>query len=173
MVFFQDISHFSNMRDYLPILNGALFVEIIVLFLALSQKNKSSLQTWYKTFRLSAVIADILIVVLGIIVTRFLYPFIFDTFSIWKFILLLLCVQTIHDILFYGFFTLIPRGKNRMLDLFKDYAKSVGSSAILGDNLIVIFSAIFASILAKYTTNTNIIATIIAVYFIPYFLYIQ
>jgi uncharacterized protein YacL len=173
MVFFQDISHFSNMHDYLPILNGVLFVEIIVLFLALSQKKPSSLQTWYKTYRLSAVIADVLIVVLGIIIARFLYPFIFDTFSIWKFILLLVCLQTIHDILFYGFFTLIPRGKNQMLDLFKDYAKSVGGSAILGDNLIVIFSALFASILAKYTTNTNIIATCIAVYFIPYFLYIQ
>jgi hypothetical protein len=83
------------------------------------------------------------------------------------------CLQTIHDILFYGFSTWVPRGKNQMLDLFKDYAKSVGGSAILGDNLIVIFSALFASILAKYTMNTNIIATIIAVYFIPYFLFIQ
>lgn len=170
---FQDISKFSNMRDYLPILNGALLVELIVLYLSLTQKNGGSLVLWYKKYRLSAVLADVLVVVLGIVVTRFLYPYIFTGFSILKFIGLLVLVQIIHDVLFYGLFSSIPRGKNQMLDLFKDYAKGAGITAILGDSLIVIFSALFASLLAANSINTNIIIMLFTLYFLPYFLYIQ
>ena len=161
MSLFKDISHFSKTSDYLPILNGTILVEIVVLLLTLSQTSETPLVAWYKTYRLSAVLADVLVVILGIIITRFLYPFIFEKFSIVKFIGLLLLVQT------------IPRGKNQMLDLFKDYSKRAGITAILGDNLIVIFSALFASILANLSLNSNIVLMIFTVYFIPYFLYIQ
>jgi len=175
MALFANISNFSNIRDYLPIANGALLVELIVLFLTLSRKPsaKSYLQLWYKKYRLSAVIADVFVVILGIVITRFLYPFFFTEFSIWKFVGLLVLVQIIHDCLFYWVFSTIPRGKNYMLDVFKDYAKGAGITAILGDNLIVIFSALFASMLANYSTNANIIVMLFVVYFIPYFLYIQ
>lgn len=173
MLLFKDISDFSKVQDYLPILNGALLVEIIVLFLSLSQKKGGALQDWYKTYRLSAVLADVLVVILGIVITRFLYPYIFAKFSIWKFIGLLLLIQITHDILFYGVFSWIPRGKNQMLDLFKDYAKGAGVTAILGDSLIVIFSALFASLLAENLVNTNIIIMLFTLYFLPYFLYIQ
>jgi len=161
------------MQDYLPILNGALLVELIVLYLSLTQKNGGSLLAWYKKYRLSAVLADVLVVVLGIVVTRFIYPYIFTGFSIFKFVSLLVVVQIIHDILFYGVFSSIPRGKNQMLDLFKDYAKGAGINAILGDDLIVIFSAIFASLLAANSVNTNIVILLFTLYFLPYFLYIQ
>ena len=173
MTIFKNISVFSNTQDLLPILNGALLVELIVLFLSLSQKNQGSLVKWYKDYRLSAVIADVLVVVLGILVTRFIYPFVFSTFSIWKFIGLLLVVQIIHDTLFYKLFTSIPRGKNIMLDLFKDYAKTAGITAILGDSLIVIFSALFASILGGVSLNYNLCILCFTLYLLPYFLYIQ
>jgi len=173
MTIFKNISIFLNTNDYLPILNGALIVELVVLFLSLSQKNQSSLVKWYKDYRLSAVIADVLVVVLGIIVTRFIYSYIFSSFSIWKFISLLLVVQIIHDSIFYKIFTSIPRGKNIMLDLFKDYAKTAGVTAILGDSFIVIFSALFASILAGLSLNSNLFILCFTLYLIPYFLYIQ
>jgi len=170
---FKNISNFSNTKDYLPILNGTLLVELVVLFLSLSQKNQGSLVKWYKDYRLSAVIADVLVVVLGILVTRFIYPFFFSIFSIWKFIGLLLVVQIIHDTMFYKLFTSIPRGKNVMLDLFKDYAKTAGVTAILGDSLIVIFSALAASILANASLNLNLFILCFTLYLLPYFLYIQ
>jgi hypothetical protein len=173
MSVFKNISVFSNTSDYLPILNGTLLVELIVLFLSLSQKNQTALVQWYKDYRLSAVIADVLVVVLGILVTRFIYPFFFSAFSIWKFIGLLLVVQIIHDIIFYKLFTSIPRGKNVMLDLFKDYAKTAGITAILGDSLIVIFSALGASMLANMSFNSNLFILCFTLYLLPYFLYIQ
>ena len=173
MLLFQDISRFSRMTDYLPIINGAFLVEIVVLYLSLTQKKSSFLQDWYKKYRLAAVMADVLVVILGIVITRLIYPFIFKSFSIWKFVGLLLCIQILHDILFYMFFMSVPKGMNIMLDLFKDYAGGAGITAILGDSLIVIFSALFASIMAAYSVNTNIVILLFSLYFIPYFLYIK
>jgi hypothetical protein len=168
---FTDISHFNNASDYLPILGGVLSVETCVIFLTFFLKGSSVLESWYKQYTLSAVMADVLIVAIGIIITRFLYPFIFREFSIVKFIGLAVTVQIIHDILFYWFFTSIPVGWNRMLDTFKRYSKEVGAYAILGDSLIVIFSCLIASHLAGSSVNTNIINTIVNLYFIPYLLY--
>ena len=171
---FNDISKFNNTSDYLPILVAVLWVETFTIFFAftLNKKYRSSvLESWYKTYRLSAVMTDVIIVILGIIITRFLYPFIFTSFSIWKFIGVALTVQITHDLLFYQFFTAVPTGWNMMLDTFKSYGKEVGISAILGDSLIIIFSCLIASNLATYSVNTNIINLLTTLYFIPYLIY--
>jgi hypothetical protein len=168
---FKDISNFNNTSDYLPILVGVLTVETFVIFFTFATSRSKVLEYWYKTYGLSAVIADVIIVIIGIIITRALYSFIFTGFSIWKFIGLALGVQITHDILFYNFFSRLPLGYNRMIDTFKKYAGEVGPYAILGDSLIVIFSSLIASNLANYNTNTNIISLITTLYFIPYLIY--
>ena len=173
MKLFNDISNFNNVSDYLPILNGILFVETFVIFFTLHNFLRSkTLSLWYKKFQLSAVLADVTIVFLVIILTRFLYHFFFSQFSLILFILLALVIQTIHDFLFYKFFTLVPRGINGMLDVFKDYAKEARQYAILGDSTIIVCSSLFASHFATYSFNANIINLIFTLYFIPYLLYI-
>ena len=83
MKLFGDISNFSNVSDYLPILNGVLFVETFVIFFTLHNFISSkTLSIWYKKFQLSAVLADVSIVFLVIILTRFLYYFFFSQFSL-------------------------------------------------------------------------------------------
>lgn len=173
MKLFNDISNFNNVADYLPILNGILFVETFVIFFTLHNFLRSkTLSLWYRKFQLSAVLADVTIVFLVIILTRFLYRFFFSQFSIVLFILLALVIQILHDVMFYKFFTLVPRGANGMLDVFKDYAKETRQYAILGDSTIIIFSSLCASYLSNYNVNTNIINLIFTLYFIPYLLYI-
>jgi len=168
---FKNISNFSNIGDYLPILNGILFVELFMIYLSLSNRVKSKfLQKWYKKYGLSAVIADVLVIFLGIVIVRFLYPFIFKEFNIVLFVLLGLAVQITHDILFYLFFTSIPRGVNTMLDLFKDYAKEVSTGAIIGDSQLMVCSILSASFFANYSTNANIISLVFNLYFLPYIL---
>ena len=169
----KDISHFSNTTDYLAILNAVLFVDITGVYLTMNNifiKSKY-LQYWYETFGLLAVIADVLIIVIGIIITRFLYHSFFKTFSIWNFIFLALVIQIIHDILFYLFFSrLVPKGQNKMFDVFKNYAKEVGPLAILGDSTMMAASCLLASWYASYSVNINIINLIVTLYLMTYIL---
>jgi hypothetical protein len=114
------------------------------------------LKKWYKKFNLSAAIADTLILVIGIIIARFFYGYLFKEFNIWLFTGLAVVIQIIHDILFYLFFNNIPKGYNYMLDFFKSYAKEVGVGAILGDSLMMILACLLSSYFATFSLNQNI-----------------
>jgi hypothetical protein len=169
---FKNIANFNNIHDYLPLLNAVLITDLFVILLLNTNMIKSRvLRQWYSQYNLSAVIADVFIILIGLIITRAIYYYIFDSFSIVKFIILAVIVQIIHDILFYIFFTNIPRGLNKMLDTFKSYANEVSYKAILADSGMMIMSCFIASYLANKNTNTNIIVLISFVYLLPYLLY--
>jgi len=166
---FKDISNFSNVDDYLPILNGCLNADLIILFLTFHGVFKSFyLKKWYKKYQLSAVLADVLILVIGIILARFFYSYFFDSFNIWKFTFLALCIQITHDFLFYFLFKSLPIGYNSMFDFFKEYAKEVGVGAVIGDSFMMILACLISSNFATYSLNINIIALVFSLYFVPY-----
>ena len=171
---FNDISNFNNINDYLPILNGCLNADIIIIFLVFNNVfNSIYLKKWYNTFKLSASIADTLIIIIGIIIARFFYGYLFKEFNIWLFTGLAVVIQIIHDILFYLLFKNVPEGYNYMLDVFKSYAKEVGVGAILGDSLMMILACLLSSYFATFSLNQNIITLIITSYFIPYMIYYE
>jgi len=171
---FNNISNFTNVNDYLPILNGALNADLIILFLLYHGLIKSIyLKKWYKSFNLSATIADILILMIGIIIARFVYSYIFSDFNIWLFTGLAVVIQITHDILFYLLFNNIPKGYNYMLDFFKLYAKEVGVGAILGDSFMMILACLLSSYFATFSLNVNIITLVISFYFLPYMIYYE
>ena len=168
----KNIANFNNVNDYLPLFNAVLITDLFVILLLNARVLKSNvLKKWYSQYNLSAVIADVLIILIGLIITRYIYYYIFDTFSLLKFIILAVLVQITHDILFYIVFKNIPRGVNKMLDTFKDYANEVSYKAILSDSGMMIMSCIIASYLANKNTNTNIIVLISFLYLLPYLLY--
>ena len=170
--YFKNISNFSDVSDYLPILNGVIITDIFVIFLLLRKFiNSSVLIIWYKDFSLGAVIADVLIIFIGIIIARFIYPYIFDKYLLIQFIGLVVVIQVIHDILFYLFVSSVPRGVSKILDVFKDYGKENGLKAIISDSAMMISSVLIASYLKGQTLNTNIIVLIVSVYLVPYFIY--
>jgi len=169
---FKNIADFKNINDYLPLFNAVLITDLFVIFLLNTRVIKSQvLRQWYSQYNLSAVIADVLIILIGLIITRAIYYYVFDNFSIVKFVILAVIVQIIHDILFFVFFSNIPRGVNKMLDTFKDYAKDVSYKAILADSGMMIMSCLIASYLVNKSTNTNIIVLISFLYLLPYLLY--
>jgi len=166
---FKDISDFNNVNDYLPILNGCINADLLVLFLLFHGIfNSFYLKKWYKKYQLNAVLADVLILFIGIILARFFYKYLFNSFSIWKFTGLAVCIQIIHDILFYLLFKNLPVGYNAMLDFFKEYAKEVGVKAILGDSFMMIVACLFSSYFATQSLNMNIITLVTSTYFFPY-----
>ena len=169
---FKNIANFSNTKDYLPLLTGVLITDMfVILLLNMKLINSQVLRKWYSEYNLSAVIADVLIILIGLIIARAIYYYIFDNFSILKFILVAVVVQVIHDILFYILFKNVPRGMNRMLDTFKDYANEVSYKAIISDSGMMVMAAIIASYLAGESLNKNIIVLVVSVYVLPYLLY--
>ena len=169
----KDISNFSNLNDYLPILNGAVLSDIIIIFILYYTPffNSKYLMKWYETYRLSGIIADVFIIIIGFVITRYIYSRLNLEWNPLKFLLLYLIVQITHDFLFYLFFNSVPRGLNRMLDLFKDYAIEVSYKAILGDSFMIIIAVIAAMIFANFSLNTNIIILVVLIYLIPFVLY--
>ena len=168
---FKDISLFNNINDYLPILNAILVVEIVVIMLTYSNMLGKYLRIWYQQFLLSALLADVLVIFIVVIIARAIYYYIFDTFSIINFILVMLVIQITHDILLYIMISIIPRGANKMIDLFKDYADEVSYKAIIGDSIMIIATGLIASYLANFDANINIIIFAVFIYLLQYILH--
>lgn len=172
----KNISSFSHTGDYLPILTAALIVDMIVLTMIISGYIRvKSLNDWYIRFGFLAVVADVLSIVIGVVIARFLYTAFWTSaggsYSIITFMILTCMVQLIHDILFAGFFNRVPRGQNQMLDVFQDYAKEVGLTILAADSGMMIGTVLLASLLVNGQTNTNIVVLIVASYILPYLVY--
>ena len=169
---FENISQFKNISDYLPIITAALIVDMFILVrVVFGYIRIKSLNNWYNKFGFLAVVADVLSIVIGIIMSRFLYPFFFKEYLLLPFLGLTCIVQLIHDILFYFFFTSIARNKSAMLDVFKDYAKEVGFQILLVDSLMMVSTILLASYMKSLSLNSNIIILIVSLYILPYLLY--
>ena len=168
-----DILNFNQVSDYLPILNAVLFTDLFfmgILYYTPLLKSKN-LARWYETYRLSGMLCDITIIMIGFVIARAIYKKIFREFSAWKFIVLLVVIQVIHDLLFAGAFYSIPKGANKMIDMFKDYGDEHGGGAILGDSLMMVMAGFLAMVLVNLGQNFNIIILLVLLYFTPYILY--
>ena len=169
---FKNIANFNNTSDYLPLFNGVLITDLFVILLSNMKIIQSSvLIKWYADFNLYAVIADVLIIFIGLIIVRAIYYYVFTEFSILKFVALALVVQFIHDMLFYASFSSVTRGMNRMLDPLIDYAKEEYYKAVLADGGMMAMASLIASYLAGKNLNTNLIVVISSLYLLPYILY--
>ena len=160
-----------NINEYLPLFNAVLITDLVgILLLNLGIIKSEVLNKWYKTYNLTAIISDVLIIVIVLIIAKTIYYFIFKKFSLIKFIIIALILQIIHDILFYLMITIIPQGTNRMIDTFKAYAKELSYIAIIGDSCMIIMASILFNYFTKMNANTNIIILIISMYILPYLL---
>jgi hypothetical protein len=131
------------------------------------------LDGWYKKYRLSAMIADILIGVLYILLGRYLVYKMGLKLGLTAFTALCVAIQIFFDFLFFIFFTMIPKGSNDMLDFFKVYSKEIGASALLGDSFLVILAVIISALLNQSSYDTNIVLLILSIYLAPYFIYMK
>jgi len=168
----KHIARFSNTSDYLPILNGVLLTDLFVIALVIGGAIGSSvLKRWYREFTLAGVIADVLIIFIGIVIARFLYPYVFEEYSLGRFLVLVVMIQVLHDVLFYSLVKAIPRGRSKIMDVFYAYGKEVGFQAIVADSLMMVSSVLLATFLKQQTLNTNLLVLLLSVYAVPYMVY--
>jgi hypothetical protein len=151
--------NFENKFEYLPIITANIYADLFIIFATFSRVYYKilTLEDWYKKYRLSAMIADILIGVLYILLGRYLVYTLKLNVGLTTFALLCVVIQVIFDFLFYLLFTLVPLGTNNMLDFFKGYAKEVGVNALFGDSVLVILAVVISGLLNARSFDTNIV----------------
>ena len=167
--------NYNNKFEYIPIITANIYADLFIIFATFATiyiKTKS-LEGWYKKYRLSAMIADILIGVLYILLGRYLVYKSGLKIGLTAFAGICVSIQIIFDFLFYIFFTIIPKGSNDMLDFFKGYSKEAGAGALLGDSFLVIMAVIMSALLNQSSYDTNIVFLIISIYLTPYFIYMK
>ena len=167
--------NFENKFEYLPIITANIYADLFIIFATFSRIYYKilTLEDWYKKYRLSAMIADILIGVLYILLARYLVYTLKLNVGLTTFALLCVVIQVIFDFLFYLLFTLVPLGTNNMLDFFKGYAKEVGVNALFGDSVLVILAVVISALLNARSFDTNIVFLILSIYLTPYFIYMK
>lgn len=172
----KDISEYEEVYDWVYIFCGVLVTELAVIFLIrfFPEIFGKYANIWYNRFKLSAVIADVLVIVLGIGIARYVYTeFVYPKYD-WNPLMFTgtaVGVQIIHDILFYlGVIQQVPKGQNAMIDVMKEYASSAGARSIAADSAMMISSVGLAMIFKGMEGHLAAFIGILTVYAIPYIL---
>ena len=175
---FMDIGQFSKVADIPIIFFSIVAVDVLVLFLSRYFPTffGKNLNRWYDEFGLSAVLADVLIILIGFLIARYIWSSFFQEKYGWNFLYfvgLLVFVQLIHDLFFYfAIIKPIPKGHNDMIDVFKDYAEG-GGRILLGDAGLMAASAALAAFAKGFKPEWQIAGAVFATYCLPYILYTQ
>ena len=166
----------SNYAYFPQIAVAVLIVDLIVIFLERFFPGfwGSTINVWYDRFGLSAVIADVLIIILGILLAQYLYrTFIKPTYgwNVYAFSALVVAIQVVHDMLFYvGVILPLPKGHNAMMDVFKTYADRGGGKVVLADTGMMLGSVAIASALASMHPQMTVFSGVLAAYAVPFIL---
>ena len=167
---------------FVHFLTTSLIIELFMLTLFRFTKSPFTgiaINKWYDNLGWTAVILDILSLLIGFYLAKFLYEYLvtnkyIDTKNeFMKYIGLVLLVQITHDLLFY-FFVIkpYPKNTNKVLDEFKYYADKVKSGAIIGDSFMYLLaSPLLYFYIKKNNINTNTFISIVCFYLIGYLIY--
>ena len=166
-----DISNANNTLDFIQIFTAVLIVDFIVILLVKKGRRLGkSINVWYDQLGMTAVMLDVFIIVIGIIITRYIFTYFQIPFNATYFILIALIVQLIHDVLLY-LLVIVPstKGTSTVLDIYKDYAKENGAYILLADSAMVLASCLIAMLLKQQDTHVSVSLMILVIYLIPYY----
>jgi hypothetical protein len=170
---FEDISNINDNFDMYYILTSIIIVDLIIICIARNTTilNKQ-INVWYDKFGLSAVILDVLIILIGFIITRYIFSTFHLEFSPLLFIIISLLVQIIHDFALYEFIIKpTPSGSNQIIDVYKNYAEENGYKIIIADSTMVLASGLLAMYLKNNSVHITTTLLVVGIYSIPYLLY--
>ena len=115
---YQNLKPLVNYKDkfeYVPILTSNVFADLLIIYITFTGilgvgKSWQVLTKWYKKYRLSAMVCDILIGVLYLLIARYVAYNMNYEFDIFTFSILAVLVQLVFDFLFYLIFMALPKG---------------------------------------------------------------
>jgi uncharacterized protein YacL len=170
----QNISDLKNNDDLLPIFLAVIIIDFIVILISkYTTFFGKQINVWYDKLGITAVLLDVFIIVIGLVITRFIFTYFNLTFSAIKFIIVALIVQIIHDFGLYKLFIENHRGGNLILEIYKEYAKENGAKIILADSMMVIGSCLLGMYLKSIPSYINTSLLILVVYLIPYYIFLK
>lgn len=172
----EDISDIYDAGDWSYILVAAVVVEVVVIAITRFFPSFSGkyLNLWYSRFKLSAILADILSVLIGFGLAKYFYTEFIYPKNDWNplyFTGTAVVIQIIHDILFYfGVIQQVPEGKNGILDVMRPYGEAGGAKLVLGDSVIMAGTSVASMLLKASSPHIVILIGLVAAYSIPYLL---
>jgi hypothetical protein len=157
------------MIPWTALLTATAWVDFAVIVLSKVFPLTRALGTWYADFGLVAIGSDVLIIVLGIALAKFLFPL----YTGLPLIGVAVAIQLLHDVLFYvGVIQAVPAGQNRIIDLFKRYAAEGGWKILAADAGMVAASVYLMEFLDGYLTDDQVVwAGLLGLYSLMYILY--
>jgi len=147
---------------------AAAVVDFATIVLSKFFNMGTSLDSWYSKFGMTAVLSDVLVMVLGVQLALLFEP----KAGVFHLLLMAVFIQIVHDILFYFLvIETVPHGQNEMIDLFKDYANENSWKIVVYDSLMIGSTVFLANTLAKINqTSVNFIG-LLTLYALTYIVY--
>lgn len=157
------------MIPWLSLLTASAWVDFVVIILSKVIGFSKPLNLWYDKFGPVASTLDILSVVIGVALAKFLVPSATGVTLAGVSI----GVQVVHDVLFGVIITSLPAGHNQLMDVFKLYTKPPGNWRILVGDAGIMASTVFLMEWMEKNLSFHWIAFagVLAVYSLLYILY--
>ena len=172
----MSITNYYSTNDWFYLVTAVIVVDVIGLFLARYPGENpffkvKTLNKWYDKFGIFAIGSDVLSILIGLLISRFIYTIAGLKNELYFFPILLL-VQLIHDAIFY-FLVIKPmsKGHNEMIDVFKEYAEENGTKVLGSDAIIMVSSALIGSLLKSLPDHFTIATHFITLYALCYILF--
>tara|TARA_Y100001980_G_C14556782_1_gene350293 strand:+ start:26616 stop:27149 length:534 start_codon:yes stop_codon:yes gene_type:complete len=166
--------------QFIHFLTATAIIELFMLYL-FKFTNQSSIviNNWYNNLGWSAIILDVLSILIGFYIAKFIFQYLRENNylskknELFKYLVILLIVQILHDILFYYFVIRpTPKNINKVIDEFKEYAKYYQSQAIFADSLIYLsITPLLYYYISKQSNQMNTFTTIVCFYLLSYLLH--
>jgi len=172
----KTITDFNSVGDILYIFVAALVVDFLTVIITKYPGPRpyftvKALDDWYTKFGLAAVAADVLSVMIGVVVARYIFTA-FNLSGVLLFVAILILFQLCHDAFFFlAVIQPLPRGENTMIDVFKDYAIENGGKILVADAVLVLGTAAGATLLKNlpfHVTSFVGLVTAYALCFVTY-----
>ena len=163
-----------NEIKFINIFLATLIVELIILIFFRFTKSVFTGQAandWYDKLRWSAIILDLLSVMIGFYLNIFLNKYLKLNNYYYLFLFQIL-IQVIHDILFYFFVILkSKKGNSMVMDELKSYSSKISYGAIIGDSWMYSMGIPILVISLNYSSEKLIFTSLVCLYLIGYLVY--